>query len=154
MAYEVPRSVVEAFYKVYAVRDVEKIAEFLDDDVQWTISGPVDVLAYCGTHRGKANVIDLIRRRIPLVMRTYSFAPEAILIEGDQLAMLNRQSARRTSDGRSVSYRVANFMRFRDGKVVENISLIDTFDAVEQLLGCQLAVGDAPRTGADGLVAV
>ena len=87
-------------------------------------------------------------------MRTYSFVPEAILVEGDRLAMLNRQSSRRASDGRAVSYRVANFMRFRDGKVVENISLIDTFDAVEQLLGCQLAVGDAPRTGADGLVVV
>ena len=154
MAYEVPRSVVEAFYKVYAVRDVDKIAEFLDDDVEWTISGPVEVLSYCGTHRGKANVLDLIRRRIPLIMRTYSFVPEAILIEGDQLAMLNRQSARRTSDGRAVSYRVANFMRFRDGKVVENISLIDSFDAVEQLLGCQLAVGEAPRAEVDGVVVV
>jgi len=154
MAYEVPRSVVDAFYEVYAVRDVDRIAEFLDDDVEWTISGPIDVLSYCGTHRGKANVIDLIRRRIPQIMRTYSFVPEAILIEGDQLAMLNRQSARRTSDGRAVSYRVANFMRFRDGKVVENISLIDTFDAVEQLLGCQLAVGEAPRAETDGLVVV
>ena len=154
MAYEVPRSVVEAFYKVYAVRDVDKIADFLDDDVEWTISGPVDVLSYCGTHRGKANVIDLIKRRIPLIMRTYSFVPEAILIEGDQLAMLNRQSARRTADGRAVSYRVANFMRFRGGKVVENISLIDTFDAVEQLLGCQLAVGEAARADVGGLVAV
>ena len=154
MAYEVPRSVVEAFYKVYAVRDVDKIADFLDDDVEWTISGPVDVLSYCGTHRGKANVIDLIKRRIPLIMRTYSFVPEAILIEGDQLAMLNRQSARRTADGRAVSYRVANFMRFRGGKVVENISLIDTCDAVEQLLGCQLAVGEAARTDVGGLVAV
>ena len=154
MAYEVHRSVVEAFYKVYAVRDVDKIAEFLDDDVEWTISGPVEVLSYCGTHRGKANVLDLIRRRIPLIMRTYSFVPEAILIEGDQLAMLNRQSARRTSDGRAVSYRVANFMRFRDGKVVENISLIDSFDAVEQLLGCQLAVGEAPRAEVDGVVVV
>ena len=154
MAYQVPRSVVEAFYKVYAVRDVDKIADFLDDDVEWTISGPVDVLSYCGTHRGKANVIDLIKRRIPLIMRTYSFVPEAILIEGDQLAMLNRQSARRTADGRAVSYRVANFMRFRGGKVVENISLIDTFDAVEQLLGCQLAVGEAARADVGGLVAV
>jgi len=112
------------------------------------------VLSYCGTHRGKANVLDLIRRRIPLIMRTYSFVPEAILIEGDQLAMLNRQSARRTSDGRAVSYRVANFMRFRDGKVVENISLIDSFDAVEQLLGCQLAVGEVPRAEVDGVVVV
>ncbi len=50
----VPRALVEAFYRTYATRDAGRIAEFLDDDVMWTISGPVDVLPFCGTHRGKA----------------------------------------------------------------------------------------------------
>ena len=142
MAHAVPRTVVDAFYKAYAVRDAEKIAEFLDDRVEWTISGPVDFLPFCGTHRGKAAVLDLIKRQIPLVLRTFSFVPDAVLIDGDRLAMLHRQSAKRAADGRVISYRVANFMRFRDGKVVENLSLLDTFDAVEQVLGQQLAAQD------------
>ena len=153
MAYEVPRSVVEAFYKVYAARDVDKIAEFLDDDAQWTISGPVDLLPFCGTHCGKAEVIDLIGRQIPMVLRTFSFVPEAILVQGDQAAMLSRQSSRRAKDGRTMSYRVANFMRFRDGKLMENISLIDSFDVVEQVLGHPLARSNGARRG-DHLVAV
>jgi ketosteroid isomerase-like protein len=153
MAYEVPRSVVEAFYKVFAVRDVDKIAEFLDDDAQWTISGPVDLLPFCGSHRGKAEVIDLIGRQVPMVLRTFSFVPDAILVQGDQAAMLSRQSSRRTKDGRTISYRVANFMRFRDGKLVENLSLIDSFDVVEQVLGHPLARSNGARDG-DDLVAV
>src|SRR6185437_13438209 len=119
MAYTVPRSVVDSFCKVYAARDVEKIAAFLDDNVEWTISGPVDVLRFCGTHRGKAAVLDLIKRQVPEVLRTFSFVPETIMADGDRVAMLHRQSARRTDDGRVISYRVANFLRFHDGKVVE-----------------------------------
>lgn len=154
MSYEVPRSVVEAFYAVYATRDAAKIADYLDDDVEWIISGPIDLLPFCGTHRGKPAVIDLIGRQVPMVLRTFSFVPDAILVQGDQAAMLSRQSSRRTVDGRSISYRVANYMRFRDGKLVENLSLIDTFDAVEQVLGRPLTVPGAPRAGGGDLVAV
>jgi ketosteroid isomerase-like protein len=154
MAYAVPRAVVDAFYKVYAARDVDKIAEFLDDDVEWTISGPVDVLRFCGTHRGKVAVLDLIKRQVPQVLRVFSFVPDAILVEGDQVAMLNRLSARRTDDGRVISYRVANFMRFRDGKVVGNLSLLDSFDVVEQVLGHPLAVHDGQTADAGDLVVV
>lgn len=34
MSKPVSRSVVEAFYKVYAARDAEKVAVFIHDDVQ------------------------------------------------------------------------------------------------------------------------
>jgi len=153
MAYEVPRSVVEAFYKVYAARDVDGIAELLDDDAQWDISGPVDLLPFCGAHRGKAEVIDLIGRQIPMVLRTFSFVPEAILVQGDRAAMLSRQSSRRTKDGRTMN-RVANFMRFRDGKLMENLSLIDSFDVVEHVLGHPLARSNGARRGNGDLVAV
>jgi ketosteroid isomerase-like protein len=154
MAYAVPRAVVDAFYKAYAARDAEKIAEFLDDDVEWTISGPVDYLPFCGTHFGKSAVLDLIKRLVPQVLRVFSFVPDAILVDGDQVAMLNRQSARRTEDGRVISYRVANFMRFRDGKVVENLSLLDSFDAVEQVLGHPLAQDEGHPADERDLIAV
>jgi ketosteroid isomerase-like protein len=154
MTIAVPRSVVDAFYKVYATRDAEKIAEFLHDDIEWNVSGPVDVLAFCGTFRGKTDVLDLIKRLVPQVMRVFSFVPESMLVEGDRVAMLNRQSARRTDDGRVISFRVANFMRFQDGKVIENVSLIDSFDAVEQVLGHSLAVHGGRHIGPGNLVAV
>jgi ketosteroid isomerase-like protein len=153
MANPVPRSVVEAFYKAYAARDADRVAEFLDDDVEWTISGPVDVLPFCGTRHGKAAVLDLIERKVPAVFRVFSFVADAMLVDGDRVATLNRLSAR-SSDGRVISYRLAHFMRFRDGKVVENISLIDSFDAVEQVLGYPLAVHDGHPAGEGNLVTV
>jgi hypothetical protein len=49
-----------------------------------------------------------------------------------------------------VRYRVANIMRFCDGKVIENLSLLDSFDAVEQVIGQQLAGrGQVPASKGD-----
>jgi ketosteroid isomerase-like protein len=154
MSKPVPRTVVEAFYKVYAARDAEKVAAFIHDDVRWVVSGPIDVLAFCGTFRGKAAVLDLIGRLVPQVMRVVGFVPESILVDGDRVAMLNRQSSKRAEDGRVISFRVANFMRFLDGKVIENVSLIDSFDAVEQVLGHPLAVHGGRHVEQGDLVAL
>ena len=154
--YRVSRKTVEAFYDAYAKRDVARIEPFLDDEVQWTISGPVDVLPFCGTHSGKTDVLDLIKRLVPQMLRTFSFVSDAVLVDGDRVALLSRQSARRATDGRVVSYRVANFIRFRDGKVVENLSLLDSFDAVEQLIGHRIEIAAGEKGVADetDLVAV
>jgi ketosteroid isomerase-like protein len=144
----------QAFFDAYAVRDAQKVAPFLHEDVEWTISGPVDVLPFCGVHRGRANVVDLIARRVPAVLRVFSSVPEATLFDGDQVAMLTRLSARRAGDGRVISHRVANFFRFRDGKLAQNLSLLDSFDAVEQVIGHSLAGHDGLVPGMGDLVSL
>lgn len=147
MTEAVPRAVVEAYYKAYAARDARTVASFLDDNVEWTISGPVDVLPFCGKRQGKAAVLDLIERLVPDVITIFSFTPDSMLIDGDRVATLNRLGATRTADGRVVRYRLAHFTRFRNSKVIENISLLDSFDAVEQILGQSLGVHDQSSDG-------
>ncbi len=140
MTEAVPRSVVEAYYRAYAARDAKAVADFLDDNVQWTISGPVDVLPFCGKRHGKAAVLDLIQRLVPEIFTVFSFTPDAMLIDGDRVATLNSLAATLTLDGRVIRYRLAHFTRFRDCKVIENLSLLDSFDAAEQVLGHPLDV--------------
>jgi ketosteroid isomerase-like protein len=152
MSYSVPRSLVEAFYRAYAARDHDTVADFLDDDVNWTISGPVDLLRFCGTRHGKTAALDMMARVVPQVFRIFSFVHEAILIDGDRVASLNRLSA--TLGERVVSYRLAHHLRFRDGKIVEMLSLIDSFDAVQQVLGRPFATSDRIAADDGGLVAV
>jgi len=142
------RDFVEAFYRAYTARDSAGMADYLADDVEWTISGPVDVLPFCGTHRGKQAVLDLVDHGVPAVFVISSFVLDQMLVDGDRVATLNRLSAR-TNSGRVVSYRVAHFFHFRDGKLIENLSLIDSFDAVEQVLGHALPLGEVPRIAAE-----
>lgn len=154
MANAVSREAIDAFYSAYFYHDAGKVAEFLHDDVSWTISGPVDVLPFCGLHRGKAAVLDLVGRVVPSIFRVFSVVRGSTLIDGDRVATLNRLSGRRSDDGRVISYRLAHFMRFRDDKVIENISVMDSFDAVEQLLGHPLAAHAEYTADAGNLVAV
>lgn len=154
MAEAIARDVVEAFYKAYAVRDAAMVAPFLHDDVEWVINGPVDVLPFCGLRRGKQAVIAHINDAAPNILRVFSFVTELMLVDGDRAATLNRLAGHHGSDGRVISYRLAHFMRFEDGKLIENLSFIDTYDAVEQVLGHPLAPVEAHPIDTDDLIAL
>lgn len=145
------RSLAEAYFRAFASRDPAQFGAYLHDDVSWTISGPVDVIPFCGTHRGKAAVIDIMARRAPKVLRDVKVVRERFLVDGDKGAALTRLTGRLAVDGRTVSYRVANFFRFQDGKLIENVSVMDSFDAAEQVLGHALDIGDAPPLADDNV---
>ncbi len=140
MAGPVAHSVVKAFYEAYVSRDPARIASFVHDDVAWIIMGPVDVLSFCGEHRGKAAVIALFAARIPELIEFRGFDPEEMLIDGDRVAMFGRLSGIQRSTGRGISYRCAQFVHFRNGKVISFRAIIDSFDAAEQLIGHRIAV--------------
>jgi ketosteroid isomerase-like protein len=151
MSQPVARAVVEAFYKALAACDMDALDSYLDEDVVWTISGPVDILPFCGQRRGKEVVLKLLDRDIPMLLDKRRLVPTAMLVDGDRSAVYGRLTASRRDVGHAISYRIAQFFRFHDGKVVDYVSIIDSFDAVEQVLGHQIALGDA-RTAAAGLL--
>jgi ketosteroid isomerase-like protein len=131
----VSRSTVLAFYQAYASRDPERLAAFLDDDIEWMISGPVDVLHFCGQRHGKAAALEVIGRLVPSTFEFAGFEPEALLIDGDRVATLSTLSGILVEGKRRIKYQLAHFLRFRDDRVIEFRSLIDSFDAAEQVLG-------------------
>jgi len=143
MTYTVAKEVVDAFYDAFVKPDGDKLADLVHDDVRWTTRGPIDVLRFCGTHHGKARVLELATKTLPTVFTDIKLVRESLVIDGDRAAALNFQTAQRRSDGRVITYRFAHFFRFKDGKVVETTTIIDTFNAAEQVLGHAL-----PRDGA------
>jgi ketosteroid isomerase-like protein len=155
MTYSVSRTVVDAFYKAYASHDTASITPLLHDDIEWNTSGPVDILSWCGRRRGKPAVVELLDKVFPSLFRFVSVLQVSLAVDGDRVATLNRLTVRRLADGRIISYRLAHFMRFKDDKLISNLSLIDTFDAVEQVLGHPLAVpAAAPPNSTGDLVAI
>ena len=142
MTNPVPRAVVEAFYHALSVRDMDALACFLDDEVVWTISGPVDILPFCGRRVGKVVVMDLLERDIPTLLSGRRFFAKTMLVDGDRAAVLGKLTATKRAGGRAISYRIAHFIQFRDEKVIDYVSIIDSYDAVEQMLGYSLDAYD------------
>ena len=145
----VPRAVVEAFYHALATRDMDRLATFLDDQVKWTISGPVDILPFCGQRVGKNVVMNLLVRDIPTLLEGRRFVPQVMLVDGDRAAVLGKLTATKRAGGRAISYRIAHFIQFRDEKVIDYVSIIDSYDAVEQMLGYSLDAYDGYRVNGD-----
>ena len=142
MSSPVPRAVVEAFYHALSVRDMDTLATFLDDQVVWTIGGPVDILPFCGRRVGKDVVMELLERDIPTLLSGRRFVAKMMLVDGDRAAVLGKLTATKRAGGRAISYRIAHFSQFRDEKVIDYVSIIDSFDAVEQMLGYSLDAYD------------
>jgi ketosteroid isomerase-like protein len=150
MSYVVPRTTVEAFYEAYISRDPERIAEFLDDNVEWNVYGPVEVMQVCGHWRGKAAVIDRFARTVPKVIEFMRLDQELLLVDADHSALFGRVTSRHRSDGRIISHRVAHFVTYRDGKVISFRVINDSLDAAEQFIGHRIDLSaDADASESD-----
>jgi ketosteroid isomerase-like protein len=103
--------------------------------VIWTISGPVDILPFCGQRRGKAIVLKMLARDVPALLEKRRMAPDRMLIDGDNIAVLGKLTAIRRDVRNGISYRIAQFLHFREEKLISYVSIIDSFDAAEQMLG-------------------
>lgn len=145
---------VEAFYEAYVSRDAERIGALVDDDVEWLVAGPAEVMQVCGHWRGKAAVIDRFARHVPQFVDFKSLDRECLLVDGDSSAMFGRITYTLCKTGRIVSHRVAHHARFRNDKLLFIRMLNDGFDAVEQFIGHRIDLTrEAPALSGD-LVAV
>ena len=70
-----------------------------------------------------------------------------LLVDKDRAASYGRLSGIRREDGRTISYRYAHFLRFEADKVAEFRSVIDSFDAAEQVLGHPFDLSHETRPG-------
>lgn len=138
MTTAISRQRVRDFYQARMSRDPQRIAAFLHDDVTWSISGPVDVIPFCGERRGRSAVIDTMVRIVPALITVTKLEVEELLVDRDQAAGFTRVTAVQISTKRVISYRHAEFFQFRDEKILLYRSIMDSFDVVEQVLGHQI----------------
>ena len=142
----VSRQRVRDFYDARMSRNPDLIAQFLHDDVEWAIAGPVDLIPFCGQHHGKEAAIDAMVRVAPSVFRVTKLNIDELLIDGDRAASFTRLAAVQSGTGRTITYQRAEFFQFRDNRILAYRAVLDSFDAAEQMLGHAIntSLTDAP----------
>ncbi|MCF8477882.1 MAG: nuclear transport factor 2 family protein [Pseudolabrys sp.] len=134
MSESATRATVKELYDAYNRLDIERVAELLHDDIDWVIYGPIDVFPFAGARRGRKAVLEAIAG----IFETFSlesYRPEVTIVEGDRAASISDVSFRQRATDRTLRFRVANFMRIQDGKLIEFREFSDSFDLVEQAIG-------------------
>jgi ketosteroid isomerase-like protein len=149
MAWTLTHDYVQSFRRARLSREAEQIEPFLDDDVDWLLTGPVELLNFCGQRRGKADVLDCLVRVQPSVMKVLKVDVAALLIDRDRAASFSRLNGIQLSTGRTISYNQAQFLKFRDGKIIEYRGIIDSFNAAEQMIGHPIELPEQLRTPCD-----
>ena len=139
MDTNVTRALVHDLYDAYARGDGERVAQLIDDDIDWIIHGPVQVFPFIGPRHGKAEVLKTLAD-IAEVYAIERYEPEIVVVDEDRAAVMSNVAMRQRATNRMLSFRLANFLRFRNGKVFEFREFSDTFDIVEQALGRWLVV--------------
>jgi ketosteroid isomerase-like protein len=138
----VSREFAEAFFNALSSREPDRIAPFVADDADWLIVGPIELFPYCGQHFGKDAVLAAYGR-LAQANTTARYARDFLMTDGECASALTRLTDVQRATGREMIIRLAQFARFRDGKVCEFCSIIDTLGAAEQVIGRPL-IEDAP----------
>jgi ketosteroid isomerase-like protein len=123
-----------ALHRAINERRYEDIEALIDDDVDWTIYGPVDIFPFLGARRGKEAVIEVIRQ-LANNFRVHRFDRETIMLGVDSAASMLRYSLTALDSNKPISVRIAHFAQFRAGRLSNIRILVDSFDLVEQALG-------------------
>jgi ketosteroid isomerase-like protein len=123
-----------ALHRALNERQYADIEALIDDEIDWAIYGPIDMFPFLGARRGKAAVLDVIKR-IADTVRVHRFERESVLLGADSAASMIRYSFTALNSNKPISLRLAHFAKFRGERLVSIRVLVDTFDLVEQALG-------------------
>jgi ketosteroid isomerase-like protein len=139
MTEQSTRAVVTDLYDAYERRDFDRVAELIDDDIEWIIYGPMQVFPFAGYRRGKAAVLEALGG----IAKDYmlkSYVPRVVIVEGDRAAVMSDVAFMQRATERTLHFHLANFLRIENGRLVEFREFANTFDMVEQALGHMLPI--------------
>jgi len=123
-----------ALHRAINDREFAEIESLLDEDVDWTFYGPIDMFPFLGARRGSAAVMDVIRQ-IADNVRVHRFERETIMLGQDSAASMLRYSLTSLESSKPIVVRIAHFAQFKHGRLRSIRAVLDTFDLVEQVLG-------------------
>lgn len=113
---------------------MEAVLNELADDVEWWADGPVDILPWAGTHRGREGVANWFKV-LNEAMEYQQFDPREFIAQGDTVVVLYHASGRARSTGRSFESDIIRLYTVRDGKLVRVRSYYNTAAYVAALRG-------------------
>jgi ketosteroid isomerase-like protein len=134
-----------ALHRAINERQLGDIEPLIDEDVEWSLYGPVEMFPFFGARHGKTAVLDVIRQ-IADSVRVHRFDRETIMLGADSAASMMRYSLTALDSNKPISLRLAHFAQFREGRLFSLRILVDSYELVEQALGRPLHLPTITRS--------
>ena len=136
---EALRQRINSLCAAYAKGNFEIVQDCLDEDVDFISYAPVEIFPCLGKQQGRGAVLSSLKTiHDHFVFLAYD--PIFLLVQDEDAALNVMARLKQRATGRIVRIIFAQFFRFRDGRIVEFREFMDSFDAVEQVLGRHIRV--------------
>lgn len=122
-----------ALHRAINERQFDEIEPLIDEDVEWTIHGPVDLFPCFGARRGREAVLEVIRQ-IAERVRVHRFDREQIMLGVEAASSMLRYSLTVLATNKPARVRLAHFAQFREGRLSSIRILIDSLELAEQTI--------------------
>ena len=119
-----------ALHRAINERQFDEIESLMDEDVDWTIHGPVELFHCFGARRGRAAVMEVIRQ-IAERVRVHRFDREQIMLGPDEASSMLHYSLTMLETNKPIRVRLAHFARFKDGRLCAIRVMIDCCELIE-----------------------
>lgn len=120
-----------ALHRAINERQFTEIESLIDDDIDWTIHGPVEAFPFFGARRGKSAVLEVLRQIADRV-RVHRFDREQIMLGVEQAASMLRYSLTMLDTNKPARLRLAHFAQFKEGQLSRMRILVDSCELMEQ----------------------
>ena len=138
---EALRQRINRLCSAYAKGDLGFVQNLIDQDVDFISYAPIEIFPCLGKQQGKAAVLESLKS-IHAHFEFLAYHPIFLLVQDNDAAAIIMARLKQRSTGRIVRIMFAQFLRFRDEKIVEFREFMDSFDAVEQVLGRHIRIDD------------
>jgi len=123
---------VREIYDDFVHARFDKLAEALDEKVDFLSHAPSDVFPYLGRRRGRAEVLEALSE-VHKKLEVVCFWPLTTVVDNNQAALTVVVKVTDRATKRTANFLGAHFLRFRDDRIADYCAIIDSFDAARQL---------------------
>ena len=134
------RKRIYEIYEAFSAGNLDLLADAFDEQADFVTNAPTNVFPYLGRRVGRAAILKTLSA-IHDEFESLTFMPIWIVVEGDTAGAILSVNATQRTTKRVMRFFAAHFLRFRDDRIVEYRSIMDSFEAVQQLLGLEFDVG-------------
>jgi uncharacterized protein len=137
------RTRLYALYAAFAAGRIDDVLRDFDDGVVMTSYAPIEVFPALGRRQGKAAVADTMRK-MHADFEHLGYTPVFMVTEAEAAAVIVLARLRQRATDRIIQLFIAHFLSLRNGRIVELREFMDSFDAVQQVLGREIFGSAAP----------
>ena len=128
---------IYALYDAFSTGKFETLSEMFDERVDFESNAPIEVFPYLGRLIGRAAVMKALQA-VHGEFDSIVFVPLRIITDGQSAGVIVSIQLTQRTTKRTIRLFAAHFLRFHDNRIVEYRAFLDTFEAVQQVLGREL----------------